>query len=74
MAFLFLSRLVVLHVDDRAADHARIKQYQCAMRVDGESLGHLLEILALGILAANADADLHQHALAAAPRSCTCVG
>src|SRR6266567_2334708 len=66
VALLLLFRLVVLHVDHGAADHARIEQYQRAMRIDGESLAHFLEILALGVLAANPDAHLHEHALAPA--------
>ena len=68
MALLFFSGLVMLHVDYPAADNARAEQYERAMRIDRESLCPFLEIHALGILAANADADLHEHALAAAAR------
>src|SRR5215472_7184767 len=63
MAFLFHSSLIVFHVDYAATNHAGFEQYQRAVRVDRESLCPFLEILALGILAANADADLHEHAL-----------
>lgn len=69
MAFLFFFSFVVLHVDYGAANYPRIEQYQSAVRVDGKSLSHFLKILALGVLAANPDTDLHKHALAAAARS-----
>jgi len=39
------------------------------MSIDGERFAELLEILALSVLAANADSHLHEHALAAAPSS-----
>src|ERR1051325_7678658 len=73
VALLFLSGLVVFHVDYTAANHTRIEQNQRAMRVDGEGLGHFLKILGLGILAANADAYLHEHTLTPAADPAVCV-
>src|SRR5436853_7688533 len=55
-------------MDDRTADDAHVEQDQRAVGVDGERLGHFLKVLALGVLAAHANANLHEHALATAPR------
>src|SRR5260370_40855353 len=60
-----------------AADDPCTKQYQRAVGVNGQSLRGFLEILTLSVLPAQADADLHQHALAAAlgarMRACGCT-
>ena len=69
VAFLFFSSLVVLHVNHAATDYSCVEQYQRAMRVDRKSFRPLFEIVTLRILASNADANLHEHALAAAARS-----
>src|SRR5215469_6458811 len=69
VAFLFFSSLVVLHVNHVATDYPRVEQYQRAMSVDRKGFRSFFEIISLRILAANTDANLHKHALAAAARS-----
>src|SRR5216683_5461420 len=66
VAFLFFFGFVVPHMNHGAADDPRSKQYQPPVGVNGESLCEFLEVLSLSVLPAQADADLHQHALAAA--------
>src|SRR5713226_502541 len=66
VAFLFFFGFVVPHMNHGAADDPRTKQYQRPVGVNGESLRGFLEVLTLSVLPAYADADLHQHALAAA--------
>ncbi len=67
MALLFLFRLAVPHVNYASAGETSDKQDQGPVGVNGKSFGEFLEVLTLSVLAANADGDLHQHALTAAP-------
>ena len=66
MALLLFLGALVLHHYFATAGYAGIHQDQGAMRVDGQRLGFFLERIALRVLSANADGDLHQHSLAAA--------
>jgi hypothetical protein len=68
MAFLFLFRFIVAHVNRAAAGDAGREQNERTMGVNRKSFGKFLEVRSLSILPANADGDLHQHALAAATR------
>ena len=67
MALLFFLRLVVPHEDHCTAGYTRCKKNQSSMGVNGESLGEFLEIVALSVLPAHADTNLHEDALTAAP-------
>jgi len=71
VALLFFFRFVVPYVHYATAGHARGKQNQSSVGVNGESLREFLEVLTLRIFPAHADANLHEHALTAA--SCSCV-
>jgi hypothetical protein len=68
MTLLFLFGLDVAQLDDAPARDPSGKQHQCAVCVDGESFRKFLEVLALSVHPSKAKGDLHQHALAAAPR------
>jgi hypothetical protein len=65
MALLFLFRFIVAHVNRAPAGDTGGEQNKRAVRVNCKSLGEFLEVSALRVLAANADGDLHQHALTA---------
>ncbi len=65
---LFPSGVVAQHQQAAAGD-ARLQQHQRAMRVDGQCVGLFIEWLALRIDSVESNADLHQNALASAPRS-----
>ena len=74
--FLFFRGAFVLHIDEAAAGHARLKKDQRAMSIDRERFGFFFKWLALRILAVKADGDLHEDALAAAlwARMSGCAG
>ena len=65
-AFLFFRGAFVLHIDEAAAGHARLKKDQRAMGIDRERFGFFFKWLALRILAVKADGNLHEDTLAAA--------
>jgi hypothetical protein len=65
---LFLSAFV-LHDHFTSAGHSGVHQNQGAMCVDRQGFGFFFECIALRVLSANADADLHQHTLAATPHA-----
>jgi hypothetical protein len=66
VAFLFFFSAIVLELEHAAAGDARAQEYQRAVSVDGQRIGFFAEIFALRVVAGNLNADLHQHALAAA--------
>jgi len=66
VALLFFFCFVMPHMNHGAADKTSGKQNQSSVGVNGQSLREFLELLTLRVFPAHADADLHQHALAAA--------
>ena len=75
-AFLFFRGAFVLHIDEAAAGHARLKKDQRAMGIDRERFGFFFKRLALRILTVKTDGNLHEDALAAAlwARMSGCAG